>query len=91
MGIKSAQVMQQEATVTLPSSLAEVAHRIAAEQHWTFPEAIVFLVKRGVKAQQDAEAAVAHTYERFMQADGAEEEKTGDDLIRAIFGPESIA
>ncbi|HEX4227511.1 MAG TPA: hypothetical protein VHZ07_02495 [Bryobacteraceae bacterium] len=83
--------MPTEATVTLPGPLAEVANRIAVEQHWSFPEAVVFLVKRGVKAQQEAERTVAESYDRFMNSDADAQQKNGDDLMRAIFGPESVA
>ena len=77
-----------EVTVMLPLALAEVANKIAAEQHWTLPEAVVFLVKRGVKAQQESERTVANNYERYMLSNPLEEEKTGADLMRAIFGPD---
>ena len=92
MGTKSAQCMQTQAIVTLPLPLAEVAHRIAAEQHWSFPEAVVFLVKRGVKAQEEAERSIALSHERLINAETPEEQqKASNDLIRTIFGPESIA
>lgn len=90
-GPKMAQELQTEATVSLPRPLAEVANRIAAQQHWTFPQAIIFLIKRGVKAQTEAEQAVSDAHERFMEADGSNQKQAGDDLIRTIFGPESLA
>jgi hypothetical protein len=85
------QELETETTVSLPAPLAEVANRIAAQQHWTFPEAVVFLIKRGAKAQQEAEENVENNFNRFMEADANQRQQAGDDLIRAIFGPESLA
>jgi hypothetical protein len=84
--------MQTEATLTLPLPLAEVANRIASEQHWSFPEAVTFLVKRGVEAQQESERAVEASHQRFIDAETPEEQaKAGNDMIRTIFGPDSVA
>ena len=92
MGTNTVESMQTQATVTLPLSLADVVNRIAAEQHWSFSEALLFLLKRGVKAQEESERAIEASHDRFMRATGTEEqEHTGNDLIRAIFGPESVA
>ena len=77
--------------MTLPSPLAEIANRIAAEQHWTLSEAVIFLVKRGVKAQQEAEQRVAMAHEDLVNADPSKREEAENNLIRAIFGPESLA
>lgn len=82
--------MQAETSIILPAPLAIVAEQIAKDQNWSLPDAIVFLVKRGVEAQVKAEAAVEASYEKFMQAE-PENEEPSDDLIRTIFGPESIA
>lgn len=94
MGTKPAPIMQQQlqATVTLPQPLADMASRIASEQHWSFSEAVLFLVKRGAKAQEEAERAVAESHERLTRAETPEQEKkASDDLVRAIFGPGSVA
>jgi hypothetical protein len=91
MSTKSVPCVPTHVTLALPPESAAVASRIAAEQHWSFADAVLFLVKRGVKAQEAAERTVADRYERFMKSDVKEQQTTGDDLIRAVFGPESIA
>ncbi len=85
------QTTQTEATITLPPSLAEVANRLASEQHWTFDQAVLFLVKRGAKAQQEAEGRISTSYKRFMEADENAESEAGDELIRSVLGPQSVA
>ncbi len=54
--------------------------------------ALVTLAERGVRAEQDAGENLKVTYRRFLkERDPGKKDIAGRDLIRAIFGNESIA
>lgn len=54
--------------------------------------ALVFLAERGVKAERDAAQDLRRSYRRFMQeTDRVKKEQAGEDLIRAVFGPDAVA
>ena len=86
-------VREQETTamIEIPRRLFEAANRIAERNSWTIQQAVAFLLKRGIKAQAEAELAVTSAYDSFMNAEGDEEQAAGDNLIRSIFGPSSVA
>lgn len=85
------QEIPTQATVHLPRPLAEKAAEIAARQRWSFDEAVLFLVTRGLAEQQQTEAALTTAYNRFLESDEGARDEAGKDLIRTIFGPKSVA
>jgi len=79
-------------SVTIPAALAAEVRRVAKERHLTFSRAIVTLAERGVQAEKDAKDNLKATYKRFMDArEPRKKDSAGRDLIRAIFGADSIA
>jgi hypothetical protein len=95
MGSRSSITIKQrsrEAALTIPHEIAEVAERMSKEQHWTFEKALLVLLKRGVAAQRAAEKDIENKYESFLkETDADRAENAGDDLIRSVFGTDSIA
>lgn len=84
--------VEPEILVDVPLALREEAQRIAKEENWTLSKAIVFLAERGVEAQRSAELELKRSYERLMdEKDTAQKPEARKDLIKAIFGPDSIA
>ncbi len=78
--------------MTIPRTLAKEAERIAREKNLTMSRALVFLAERGVKAERDAAQDLRRSYRRFMQeTDRVKKEQAGEDLIRAVFGPDAVA
>jgi hypothetical protein len=78
--------------VTIPKALAEEAARVAREKHLTVSRALVFLAERGAKAEREAQANLKRNYRRFMkEQDPQTKIKAGEDLLRTIFGPDSVA
>jgi len=54
--------------------------------------ALVALAERGVRAQAEAKEQLKSSYNRFLtENDPARKNEAGKDLIRAIFGKNSIA
>ncbi len=54
--------------------------------------ALVALAERGIQAEMDAQANLQATYQRFMkEREPARKEAAGQDLIRAVFGKDTIA
>ena len=79
------------ATADLPAALFNEAERIAHQQNWTVAEAVTYLVKRGIDAQHGTERAVTQAYNAFMNASEQDREQAGKELIRSIFGSQSVA
>ena len=79
-------------SVTIPAQLAIEVERVARKKHLTMSRALVVLAQRGVEAEAAARKSLNATYRRFMsEADPEREGEAGKDLIRAIFGKDSIA
>ena len=54
--------------------------------------ALVALAERGVRAEAEAHEQLKHSFNRFLcENDPALKNEAGRDLIRAIFGKDSIA
>jgi DnaJ-domain-containing protein 1 len=79
-------------SVTIPKPLAEEARRVAEERRVTFSAALVYLAERGVKAEREAQEKLKRTYKQYIKEQDPEKKlAAGDDLIRSIFGADSIA
>ncbi len=79
-------------SVTIPAPLAIQVRRVAKERHLTISRALVVLAERGVRAESDAKQNLQVAYQRFMkEQEPARKDEAGKDLIRAIFGKDSIA
>jgi hypothetical protein len=79
-------------SVTIPAQLAIEVERVARKKHLTMSRALVELAQRGVEAEAAARDNLNATYRRFMsEADPERKGEAGKDLIRAIFGKDSIA
>jgi hypothetical protein len=79
------------ATFEIPAVLLKEAERIAQQQDWTIAEAVTYLVSRGVDAQHATERTVARAYDAFMNASDLDREQAGKDLLRSVFGSNSVA
>ncbi len=78
--------------MTIPSALAGEVRRVAQERHLTMSRALVALAERGVQAETEAKERLNATYHRFLEEnDPSRKNEAGKDLIRAIFGKDSIA
>ena len=76
----------------MPAELAIEVERVAKKKHLTMSRALVMLAQRGVEAEVAARQNLNSTYRRFMsEADPQRKNEAGKDLIRAIFGKDSIA
>ena len=76
----------------MPASLALEVRRLAKERHVTMSRALVTLAERGVRAEADAKVQLKASYRRFVEeTDPAGKNEAGRDLIRSIFGNDSIA
>ena len=65
---------------------------MAKERHFTMSRALVALAERGVKAESEAKEQLKAAHSRFIgETEPALKDKAGRDLIRAIFGNDSIA
>jgi predicted DNA-binding ribbon-helix-helix protein len=79
-------------SVTLHAKLVAEVRRVANERHLTKSRALVELAQRGVDAGAEARENLNATYRRFVpEADPKRKDDAGKDLIRAIFGKESLA
>ena len=79
-------------SVTIPAALALEVRRTAREQHLTMSRALVALAERGVRAEMEAKEQLKSSYNRFLaEEDPGRKNEAGKDLIRAIFGKDSIA
>jgi hypothetical protein len=79
-------------SVTIPATLAAAVRRVARDRHLTMSRALVVLAERGVRAEADAKQQLEAAYQRFVEAQEADQkDRAGRDLIRSIFGKDSIA
>ena len=79
-------------SVTLPAELAANVRRVAKERQLTMSRALVVLAERGIRAEAEAKAQLESSYHNFMAATGpAEKKNAGNELLRAIFGKDSVA
>jgi hypothetical protein len=79
------------ASFEIPAPLLKEAERIAGQQNWTIPEAVTYLVSQGVEAQHATERTIARAYDAFMSASDLDREQAGKDLLRSVFGSNSVA
>ena len=79
-------------SVSIPAPLAAEVRRVAKERHLTISRALVTLAERGVRAEQEAKKNLKTAYRRFLdEQEPSMKEMAGKELIRAIFGKDSIA
>ena len=79
-------------SVSIPAPLAVEVRRVAKERRLTISRALVTLAERGVRAEQDAKENLKTAYRTFLRAkEPLKKEQAGRDLIRAVFGKDSIA
>jgi hypothetical protein len=79
-------------SVTIPAPLAKEVKRLAKERHVTMSHALVALAERGVRAEAEAKEQLKASFNRFLnENDPARKNEAGRDLIRSIFGKDSIA
>ena len=65
---------------------------MAKERHVTISRALVALAERGVRAEAEANAQLKASYRRFIEEkEPGLKNEAGLDLIRSIFGTDSIA
>jgi hypothetical protein len=89
---KTAAVRSVRQSVTIPGTLVSEVRRAAKEQRVTLSRALVALAERGVRAEKEAREQLRASYRRFLaENDPARKNEAGKDLIRAIFGKDSIA
>ena len=76
----------------MPAALAADVRRVARERHLTMSRALVVLAERGVRAEMEAKQQLKAAYRNFVEeAEPERKNEAGRDLIRAIFGKDSIA
>ena len=81
-----------QALVTFPEPLWQETQRIASEQNWSVNEVIVYLARVGAASHRRAECNLKARYDAFVdEPDPEKQSRAGREMIRAIFGPESIA
>jgi hypothetical protein len=79
-------------SVTLPAALAADVRRVAKEQHVTMSRALVVLAERGLRAEAEAKQQLEAVYRRFVDENESDlKNEAGRDLIRSLFGNDSIA
>ncbi len=89
---KSASTKSVRQSVTLPATLAADVRRVAKEKRVTMSRALVILAERGVYAEADAKRQLKATYRRFLdEHEPDRKNEAGRDLIRSIFGKDSLA
>jgi hypothetical protein len=78
--------------VTIPAQLASAVRKLAKKRRLTMSRALVVLAQRGVDADAQARRNLNAAYRRFMsECDLERKNEAGKELIRAIFGKDSIA
>jgi len=76
----------------MPAALASEVKRVAKERHVTISRALVTLAERGVRAEAEAKEQLKASYRRFIdEKEPALKNEAGLELIRSIFGTDSIA
>ena len=89
---KGASARSVRQSVTLPASLAAHVRRVAKEKQLTMSRALVVLAERGVRAEIEAKQQLEASYRRFLsEQNPTAKNEAGRDLIRAIFGKDSLA
>src|ERR1041384_4444634 len=89
---KTASSRSVRQSVTMPATLAADVRRVAKERHVTMSRALVDLAERGVRAETEAKQQLKAAYRTFVEeAEPKRKNEAGRDLIRAIFGKDSIA
>jgi hypothetical protein len=79
-------------SVTIPPALVVEVRRVAKERHVTMSRALVDLAERGVRAEAEAKQRLKAAYRSFVEeVEPERKNEAGRDLIRAIFGKDSIA
>jgi hypothetical protein len=79
-------------SVTIPAILAAQVRRVAKERHMTMSRALVILAERGVRAEAEAKQQLKTAYRNFVEESEIERKnEAGRELIRAIFGKDSVA
>jgi hypothetical protein len=79
-------------SVTIPAALAVDVRRVAKERRVTVSRALVVLAERGLRAEMEAKQQLKAAYRNFVEASEPElKNEAGRDLIRAVFGKDSIA
>jgi hypothetical protein len=72
--------------------LVSEVRRVAKERNLTMSRALVALAERGARAEAEAKQQLKASYKRFLaENDPVRKNEAGKDLIRAIFGRDSIA
>lgn len=76
----------------MPATLAAAVRRVAKERQVTMSRALVDLAERGVRAEAEAKNELKTAYRNFVEESEPERKnEAGRDLIRAVFGKDSIA
>jgi len=89
---KAAAAKSVRQSVTMPAALASEVKRVAKERHVTISRALVTLAERGVRAEAEAKEQLKASYRRFIdEKEPALKNEAGLELIRSIFGTDSIA
>jgi hypothetical protein len=89
---KTASARSVRQSVTIPASLVPEVRRAARQRHVSMSRALVALAERGVRAEAEAKEQLKSSYNRFLaENDPARKNEAGKDLIRAIFGKDSLA
>ncbi len=89
---KAASTRSIRQSVTIPGPLVAEVRRVAKERDLTMSRALVALAERGARAEAESKQQLKTSYERFLgENDPARKNEAGKDLIRAIFGRDSIA
>ena len=89
---KTASGRSIQRSVTIPATLVSEVRRTAKEQHVTMSRALVALAGRGVRAEVEAKERLKASYNRFLaESDPVRKNEAGRDLVRSIFGEDSIA
>jgi len=89
---KAARARSVRQSVTIPATVAADVKRVARERHLTMSRALVALAERGIQAEAEARQQLKATYRDFVnEADPERKNEAGRELIRAIFGKDSLA
>jgi hypothetical protein len=92
MATRSKPARSVRQSVTIPATLAADVRRVAKERRVTMSRALVDLAERGVRAEAEAKQQLKAAYRNFVQeAEPQRKNEAGRDLIRAIFGKDSVA
>ena len=89
---KAAPARSVRQSVTIPATLVAEVRRTAKEQRVTMSRALVALAERGVRADLEAKERLKTSLSRFLaETDPVRKNEAGRDLVRSIFGEDSIA